>query len=275
MQAGHGLAQHADQRPAVLRDHAQRPGQGLPDPVRGGRGQVGQPGPVRELAGRGGTGLQREPGLADPGRAGERDQPVAGQQREQLAGVGVPADQAGQRSRQGGAGLRLLVQLAADLGQRGPVGHGELAQQGGDMALHRAHRDMQPPGDLPVAQPFGQRGENLGLPPGDARPGQPPLSGGGLVPGPRVNVHQGHTRWSVPGGRTVHVSVPGSVRPLAPGTDPGYVAGSVKCSTDAPRPPAGHTCDQQVCEGGQQAAGGRSAGGGQRICCLASRLLAA
>jgi hypothetical protein len=48
-------------------------------------------------------------------------------------------------------------------GQFPAVGGAELAQQGPDVALDRAHRDMQPARDLRVAQVRGHGIEHLGL----------------------------------------------------------------------------------------------------------------
>jgi hypothetical protein len=48
-------------------------------------------------------------------------------------------------------------------GQFAAVGGAELAQQGPDVALDRAHRDMQPARDLCVAQVRGHGIKHLGL----------------------------------------------------------------------------------------------------------------
>ena len=65
------------------------------------------------------------------------------------------------------------MQLHTELGQLRPVGDAELAAQCGDVALHGPHGQEQPFGDLPVAQPFGDRREYLGLAFGHARTDQP------------------------------------------------------------------------------------------------------
>jgi hypothetical protein len=51
-------------------------------------------------------------------------------------------------------------------------------------------QDVQPAGDLPAAQPLGNRGEHLRLAPGDARVRQLPVHPGAVVPCHGVSVRQ-------------------------------------------------------------------------------------
>ena len=66
------------------------------------RGQVGEPHPVARAVGQPGRNLQRQPGLAHPARAGQRDQPRPGQQPTHRDQLRPPADEARQLRRQVG-----------------------------------------------------------------------------------------------------------------------------------------------------------------------------
>jgi hypothetical protein len=115
---------------------------------------------------------QRESRLPDASGPDEGDQAVLVDQRRQFPDLLLPADEAGERRRQDGVGARCPAQLGAQAGQRRPVRDAELAHQRGDMALHRPHRQVQPFGDLAVAEPLGDGRQHLGLTLGDTGPSQ-------------------------------------------------------------------------------------------------------
>ena len=80
---------------AGLLPYPQRGGDGVGDQTGfGQRGQLHDPGPVGVVLEQVGPGLERQPGLADPGRPGERDQPVVLQEARRRAHVRLPPDQA-------------------------------------------------------------------------------------------------------------------------------------------------------------------------------------
>ncbi len=70
----------------------------------GGRGQLGQPDPVREAVEQPDSDLAGEPGLARATRAHQRDEPVPVEQVHDGGDVGIPADKAGELGRHVGAG---------------------------------------------------------------------------------------------------------------------------------------------------------------------------
>ena len=176
---------------AVVEDDQRRPtaerladddlerGLGLVDHVEGGghcrhqaaavdRDEVDERPSTREGRGEALRGRHGQPGLADAPRAHQRDHPVLADRGRHLGQVVDPADEARPRRRQaperaGGAVGRAL-RGSRRRGQRPPVGHVELAQEGGDVALHRPDRDVQALGDLGVGQVLADGSQDLGLP---------------------------------------------------------------------------------------------------------------
>ena len=67
---------------------------GHEQPGLGDRGELGEAGTVGEARGRLGRGAQREPGLADAARPGDRDQPGLGEQNAQPGELRLPPDEA-------------------------------------------------------------------------------------------------------------------------------------------------------------------------------------
>jgi hypothetical protein len=98
---------------------------------------------------------------------------VFGEQPAQFGGLALAADDAGQRQGQREVVTGCLAQLGAELGERGPIVGLQLAHQGRDVTLHRPHRQVEPLGDLPVAQPFGDRPQDVRLAFGHAGSDQP------------------------------------------------------------------------------------------------------
>ncbi len=170
--SGH-LTQDVAQRPTRLWYDAQRPRQRVGDQLRPDRSQIREPRTVREPISVDRGDVQGEPGLAHPAWADERDHAMAVDQCGELARLGLSADEAGKRHWQSGVGAGGPAQLHPHVDQCRPVGNAELAQQGRYVALHGPHRDMEPVGDLAVAEPVGDRRQHLGLPLGDAGANQP------------------------------------------------------------------------------------------------------
>jgi len=157
-----------------LRADAECPCQRVGDQVGGGNGgEVGQARLVGKPLGDRCCHMQRKTGLPRASRAGQREQPMALEQRGDLVRLALAANEAGQRDGQGGADLRRPADLRAHLDQGRPVGDAELPQQGADVAFDRPHGDVQALGDLAVVQALGDGRQDLGFAFGDAGPGQP------------------------------------------------------------------------------------------------------
>jgi hypothetical protein len=115
-------------------------------------------------------GMRRQSGLSDPARPGNGHQAVLAHQRAKLGRLGVTAHEL-----VGGAGPVLepsgtqQVELLGPPRQRAPIGHPELADQGGDVGLDGAHREREPLSDLEVRQVSGDQDEDVALPVGHGR----------------------------------------------------------------------------------------------------------
>jgi hypothetical protein len=157
-----------------LRADAECPRQRVGDQVGGGNGsEVGQAHTVGKAFGARCGHLQRETGLPRASRAGQREQPMALEQRGDLVCLALSADEAGQREGQDSADLHCPADLRAHLDEGRPVGDAELTQQGADVAFNRPHRDVQAVGDLAVVQALGDGRQDVGFAFGNAGPGQP------------------------------------------------------------------------------------------------------
>jgi hypothetical protein len=92
------VAEAVPHRAGRLGADAQCPGQCVGDQVGGSNGgEVGQAHVAGKAVGAGCCHLQRESGLARASRAGQGEQPMALEQRGDLVGLALAADEAGQR----------------------------------------------------------------------------------------------------------------------------------------------------------------------------------
>src|SRR6185437_9346925 len=102
--------------------------------------------------------------FAHPARADQAYQPSAPQGSLRRHAILFAADEAGPADRQAGDSvLSGLSAVRGDGGQRPPIGDAKLAEQRRDVGLDRAHRDVEPVGNLRVRPVLAEFGEHLGL----------------------------------------------------------------------------------------------------------------
>ncbi len=121
------------------------------------RGQLGEPYAVRITVEDVAACLDREPGLADAARPGQRHQTMSTQARRDVREVRFASDQSGEL-------LRKIVGRGTRGHCRGSVGGG--CRRGREhraaFALHRRHEAIAPPGDgEQVAVAIAGRGQHL------------------------------------------------------------------------------------------------------------------